>query len=123
MIYYQFKNRDININKPVKVYLNLTKKCYSIMQSGKVVGHADDIYIREAKFVVNQKGRRRVLATKKKSVHAFIVGYLTNYCPNLDYKPIQYNPYRDKEFVYVDSLVPIHNSAFCVLSKNSVKAL
>jgi hypothetical protein len=118
-----YKNRSVFYNTPVKVYLNLTKGCYSIMQFGKVVAHADSLLIKNAKFVVNQKGRLRVLATKKKSVHAFVVGYLTNYCPSLDYKPIRYNPYKDLEFVYSNSLLPIHNSMFCVLSKNSVKAL
>lgn len=63
----------------VKVYRNLkygktTRPLYSIMYKGRVVARQHRVLLTAATFVVNQAGRRRVIETKRKNVHAFVVG-------------------------------------------------
>tara|TARA_R110000868_G_scaffold200338_1_gene447687 strand:- start:889 stop:1287 length:399 start_codon:yes stop_codon:yes gene_type:complete len=62
----------------VRVYRNLTKDTWSIQdyKTRKVIGYSDDIKLSNAKFVVSESGRQRVLKENKKYVHAFVVGEL-----------------------------------------------
>ena len=89
-------------NLKVKVYRNLHKGCYSIQVKGRVVAHADEILIREPVFRVQPAGRKRVLRTKKKNVHAFVVGELVNFVPTkggrirMHQPPIQWSPLKPK---------------------------
>jgi len=43
---------------------------------GLVIAHADHVLLQTANFKVGQKGRDRVLKTKQKNVHAYVVGDL-----------------------------------------------
>lgn len=63
----------------VKVYRNLkhgkaARPLYSIMYKGRVIARQHRVLLTAATFVVNQAGRRRVIETKRKNVHAFVVG-------------------------------------------------
>jgi hypothetical protein len=97
--------------KKVKVYRNLHKGCYSIQYKGRVVAHADEVLIREPVFRVQPAGRKRVLRTKKKNVHAFVVGELISFVPTgrgsfgsdgrgskvkMHQPPIQWSPLKPK---------------------------
>ena len=58
----------------VEVYKNLRKQCYSIRQKGKVIGYALVLAMSNVDFVVQQSGRKRVLESGQKNVHAFLRG-------------------------------------------------
>jgi hypothetical protein len=64
----------------VRVYRNLHAKAaadrWSIRQGSLVVAHCDRIELKSVAFIVNQGGRRKVLETGRKNVHAFIEGTL-----------------------------------------------
>ena len=65
----------------VRVYYNLHKSCWSIkahegILKGRVIAHADGVKLRDARTVVSQAGRERVIREGKKNVHAFIEGNL-----------------------------------------------
>ena len=62
----------------VFVYFNLHKKLWSIksLESGRVIGHATEVILRDCQFKVSQAGRARVIAEQRKNVHAGIVGTL-----------------------------------------------
>lgn len=62
----------------VRVYFNLHTKLWSVQdaKTRRVIGHASKLLIREARFVVSEAGRQRVLREQKKNVHAFVVGEL-----------------------------------------------
>lgn len=65
----------------VFVYFNLHKKCFSVkaldgVSKGKVVFHADKVMLRNVEFRVSEAGRKRVLETGRKQVHAGVVGDL-----------------------------------------------
>lgn len=99
---YPFKNRSLDTLSKVDVYRNLHDKTgnkkYSIRQNGLVVGHTNLIYLNDVKFVVNQKGRERVIREKRKNVHAFLRGFITNKHNRVS-KRITYNPYKSNSFV------------------------
>ena len=62
----------------VRVYYNLHNRLWSVMcrTSGKVIGHARWVHLRNVQFVVRQGGRKRVIETGRKNVHAFASGNL-----------------------------------------------
>lgn len=66
----------IDKSKPVRVYRNLHKNCVSVRQGGIVKCHAENVVLKDCKFIVSAAGQRRVRDEKKKNVHAFIQGYV-----------------------------------------------
>ena len=90
----------------VRVYRNLTKGCWSIQH--KVPGkgwrlwqHADKVQVSCAIPKVSESGRQRVIREKKKSVHAYLEGWLIT-SAELTHKgerPVRYNPYHGPEFL------------------------
>ena len=97
----------IDIHKPVEVYRNLHKKCWSVRQGGKVKVHTSYICLQDVKFVVQPAGREKVLREQKKNVHAFVKGYLisakkmnrlTAKMSSWTMDAITYNPYKHPHF-------------------------
>lgn len=130
----------------VFIYRNLNRvgHTYSIkslegISKGKVIGYAPRIVVENAQLVVSQAGRDRVLKTKRKNVHAGVVGDLVmvsgwitrmhnskaefKYCNEEDFiknfpigTPITYNPYFYKSFVVANTNRPIYKAdkvTFC----------
>lgn len=103
-----YKDRTIDLDKPVEVYKNIHKNLYSIRQNGKVVGHTNKILLKNCSFIVHQRGREQVVRTKRKMVHAWVKGYVTDSAigvftiPRIIYilpARIKYNPYRWDSFI------------------------
>lgn len=93
----------------VRVYWNLHKKTFSIQdaQTGLVVGHSQHIELEDASFVVRQGGRRKVIETRRKNVHAFVVGKLVSTVAQAEQTAerlteLTYNPYKYDSFVVRD---------------------
>ena len=93
-----YKDRTIDPNKPVRVYRNLHKNSFSVVQGGLVVAHADQLCLRDAKPFVSEIGRERVINSKRKEVHAWIEGYLDNKQPPRNCLVVKYNPYKYSKF-------------------------
>ena len=118
-------------NAPIKVdvYRNLHKACYSVRSRepgdlyGRVLYHLDDVLVWNAKFVVQEKGRAKVLKTKRKNVHAFVRGTYVpgrNFPPWLDVGlPVTYNPYISDKFRLVDGEIPIKGAELVRLSNKN----
>jgi hypothetical protein len=123
-----YKNRSIDLEKPIKVYRNLHKDCYSIKQGTLVVAHAERLCLRDVYFKVNEKNRQKVLQTKQKNVHAFIEGiYETSGMGKTSDKndlpvEIYYNPYKTNTFINKQSNKPLKGAMFIIADKNGVKA-
>tara|TARA_R110000803_G_scaffold30640_4_gene68965 strand:+ start:1492 stop:1884 length:393 start_codon:yes stop_codon:yes gene_type:complete len=88
----------------VQVYKNLHKNLWSVKQGGKVIFHCKSLILRDAKFLVGQAGKERVRREKKKNVHAFITGILSNAracnrAKDRAFSEVTYNPYKDDSFV------------------------
>ena len=93
----------------VRVYRNIPKSrkagypVYSILDlhTRRVVAHSDHVVLSNAKFVVSEAGRQRVLREQRKNVHAFVEGI---FIERLDIDEIAasvitYNPYKGPTFV------------------------
>ncbi|MGN4128111.1 hypothetical protein ACMGD3_24355 [Lysinibacillus sphaericus] len=130
-----YKGRVISANTKVFVYYNLHKHLFSVKAlegeyEGKVVLHLPLLYMREAEFVVNEKGRIRVLRERKKYVHAGVRGYLDTGLNVRDYsEAVAYNPYKTKTFVCVstnEAIFKVKNVMLkdkCVWTTNIIKKM
>lgn len=89
----------------VFVYFNLRKKLFSVKalqgpNKGRVISHADKVFIDGAQLKVSQAGRERVLRERRKNVHAGVVGTLAREDNVREYGvAITYNPYKHNSFV------------------------
>jgi hypothetical protein len=94
----------IEDGRPVDIYWNLHKDCFSVRartgrDAGRVIAHIAHGVLRNARFVVNQGGRKRVIAERRKNVHAFIRGEWAGIDTSTDGIAITYNPYLHDTFV------------------------
>ena len=105
-----FKGREVDYSRPVFAYRNLHQDLWSIQQRGLVVAHADDAVITQAKFVVREGGRQKVVASGRKNVHAGVVGYLGECWPWTKSR-VSYNPFKAGHFYHVASGEPIHKAS------------
>ena len=93
----------------VRVFKNLTRDTWSVqiktVKGWRVVGYSENIRVNNARTVVSQKGRERVLREKKKYVHAFIEG---EWCDSWEltgfHEIVSYNPYRCGSFYTIPRL-------------------
>jgi len=101
----------------MKLYRNLTRRTWSIKDrvqgKEKVVGYTQACYLYNGiKFIVQEAGRQRVLATRRKFVHAFVSGEFFSFDGyHLHYVDVwtlvSYNPYRGGNFVRQDTHEPV----------------
>jgi hypothetical protein len=90
-------------------YWNSHRNCFSLAQRGRVTGHVPDFVLYNVKFVVQPAGRRRVLETDIKNVHAFVRGY--NLRPNVTGRFIGYAHYNPiKANVFLMDEYPIYEA-------------
>lgn len=101
----------VDVEKQVKVYRNLHRGCWSVMQNGLVAFHCSHLSLANCTFRVNEKGRKRVIRNKRKEVHAFVSGripYSVGFSdvdfsewPVHDHR-VTYNPYLCGSFLVDD---------------------
>ena len=114
---------------PVDVYRNLHKNTWSIRSrtTGRVIAHADNVVVKNVKFVVQPAGRQRVLDEERKNVHAFVRGTLspisTDMLTLVEFNvQIKYNPYilepdqRAGHFYEVDTEETVGEAPVVVLN-------
>jgi len=111
------------LDKPVEVYRNLNKDCFSVRQGGIVRFYTNSIILKNADFVVREKGRQKVLTEKRKNVHAFIKGYVIPAVETMfesngqilmdwPWSAVSYNPYIIDSFFTVDDKDPVKFAKF-----------
>ena len=97
----------IKKNRPVYVYKNLHKDCWSIKQHGLVKAHvprSESVAMWDCYFHVDIKGREKVLREKRKNVHAFVCGEwdqkeYRSFKDMMLWRKVSYNPKRDDFFM------------------------
>ena len=104
----------------VYVYYNLHKNCLSVKKDGIVVDYRKTIHLKNVKFVVSKTGRRRVLKTKTKKVHAFVVGEITNIKNFKPSKQITYNPYKFESFVDKRTGKSVYSADICIINGKNI---
>lgn len=125
-----FKGRTITPNQKVRVYRNLHKPgvVYSIQDpsTGLVLGYSEAVLLSDVTFKVSEAGRRRVLATKRKNVHAFVEGTLTDTIKLYEFmllEKLAYNPYRYTSFVRKADETMVHTATLAMVDDRGVHAL
>lgn len=99
----------------VQVYMNLHTGRWSIRSkaTGRVVDHADNVLLHNARFRVQEGGRQRVINEGRKNVHAWVEGDLVGQDDfaaevalesMMDCPAAYYNPYKTSTFVNPDGL-------------------
>jgi hypothetical protein len=126
------KNRRANFipKGRVQVYYNLHKKCLSVRHKGKVIEHAQEVTLTDARFHVQQAGRERVLKEKRKNVHAYISGKLKEtfwftQAPKYIWtakQRVTYDPYKYKNFVNKKTLKPVASAEVVHISGKRITA-
>ena len=91
----------------MNAYRNLRRGCWSLQTQGLPVEHCDELFLRDAAFIVQAAGNARVRRERRKNVHAFVRSnhrYYYPLIPRLDngWEWVTYDPYRNTSFV--DSL-------------------
>ena len=108
----------------VAVYYNLHKHVFSLQSRdketyGRVVEHSEHVILKNANFVVRQKGREKVLKEKTKNVHAFVVGEVIQGLPSgkehSTEVPVVYNPYQGPSFVERATKEPVYDADYAIL--------
>ena len=95
----------------VRVYWNLHKDIWSIVscKSGLVIDYKKYLKLRDGYYTIWESGQKRVREEGKKNVHAFAVGYMSEYFLSTseslkkefaDWDRVKYNPYEDDYFMY-----------------------
>tara|TARA_A100001515_G_scaffold80197_1_gene63631 strand:- start:384 stop:794 length:411 start_codon:yes stop_codon:yes gene_type:complete len=95
----------------VRVYWNLHKDIWSIVscKSGLVIDYKKYLTLLDGSFTIWKSGQKRVREEGKKNVHAFAVGYISEYYVSTsealkkefaDWDRVKYNPYTDDYFMH-----------------------
>jgi len=110
----------LNPEKPCRLYRNLHTGLWSVKQD-RVAFHTRLIYLKNVKFLVNERLRQKVIATRSKNVHAFVQGYM---CPPINFyevgcggmgQAVWYNPYKVSHFISNNQ--PCDTAEVCILER------
>lgn len=122
-----YEGREIRKDLRSETYFNLHDHCFSMRQKGLVVLHADNIYMEDVTFAVQEAGREKVREEGRKNVHAYVRGtYLAHDLSNEVCDQIKegmreayYNPYKTETFVDRETGEPIYEAdiVLCVDKK------
>jgi len=118
----------IDPSKPVRVFKNWRRGCYSIMQNGRLKASAKQVRLIDVEFLVRESGRQRMLRQRRKNVHAYAVGRLMDYAHpaesrNLDEIPgrgVYYNPYEFASFVDLETQAPVISASVAQFDERGV---
>ncbi len=119
-----YLRRKLKPGQTVKVYRNLNRPdgpWYSVMQGGRVIGHAKELHLAHVRFEVSEAGRQRVLATKRKNVHAFVLGIVADLAPSTNVVSVRYNPYQVGSFFRFVDGQPVQYAPFATLDSGGIR--
>lgn len=103
------------------IYRNLRTKTWSLRSSkGRVVGHPTEVWIHRPQFVVSETVRQKVIAEKRKQVHAGVRGVTTVAQESLlpFMVEVTYNPYKYSSFVVASDQTPIKSASLVFMDSN-----
>ena len=119
----------MNTGQKVRVYRNVNRKVPTLSVQTHIPGvgwrvtaHMDRVALRDVTFDVSHAGWKRVMATKRKNVHAFVVGTLIDMPTDpMPASKVGYNPYRASFFTNEDGS-PATKAHFAVVYPHGVFA-
>lgn len=84
--------------------------------------HPSKVTLKNAKFKVNQTGRRKVLKDKQKNVHAVIEGELVDTKSLVQGEKITYDPYKTSQFMLSSGKKVFEAEIVSVDAKGNIRA-
>jgi len=128
------KGKVMKTDNRVRVYLNLNRKksgkdkCLSVQTyipgtGWRVADYANAVFLRDVTFEVNENGRKKVLVTGRKNVHAYVVGMRMdedNERPMGGFT-VRYNPKKVSTFVDARGM-PVHEADWATVTPGGVIA-
>ncbi|MEM7404582.1 MAG: hypothetical protein AAF458_04775 [Pseudomonadota bacterium] len=105
----------IDTSRPVRVFRNWKRGCYSIMQDGLVRASASAVRLDDVELLVRPSGRARMLKTGRKNVHAYAIGILIDFVSvderrelgEFEGRALFYDAHRFDAFVDRDDHTPL----------------
>lgn len=104
----------------VRVYRNLHNGKFSVMHKGLVIAHLDEVALESVTFTVQPAGRARVVATRTKTVHAFVNGTVIAASGAEQLESVKYNPFKAGNFYAAATGEAIVSAAAAHLRAGSV---
>lgn len=93
----------------VHVYRNLTRACWSVRRSGRVIAHVRALHLQDCRMVVQAGGQARARVTGQRNVHAYVSGVVTlRPAPGVPVR-VRYDPFLMATF-QEDTGAAIHGS-------------
>ncbi len=112
----------VTTKQRVRVYYNIRRRCLSIMdkKTRRVIGYANYVHLRDAKFIVSAAGLKRIRRERRKSVIAFVEGdYMTGHMAwDSTWKRVYFNPYKVDQFVVIGEGPIEEADHVCIAGKN-----
>lgn len=100
----------------VEAYRNLSRRCWSVRRTGRVVGHVQTLTLAGAVFRVSAAGVRRVQARQAREVVAFVRGVPIESGPlPREAQRVRFCPYRGPDFTLEDG-APVSAAALVHLA-------
>ncbi len=116
--------------KVVHAYRNLNRRdgvFYSVRdaKTNLVIAHVPFILLSDVQFRVQEGGRLKVIAEKRKRVHAYIVGTWETKGGRIAgrWEKVRYNPYLFATFVRASDNTPVYTAEYALLDKDGARAV
>ena len=105
----------IDTSKPVRVFRNWKRGCFSIMQGGLLKASARSVRLRDVEFLVARTRAGTHAALAAQNLHACAIGHLADFVQAgdermlalLDGRAFLYDAYRFETFVDAIDLTPL----------------
>ncbi|MGH1574538.1 hypothetical protein ACRAWG_32680 [Methylobacterium sp. P31] len=81
------------------IYGNLSRRCWSLRQSGRVIGHAASAALADVTLHASEPARQRYLRTRHRTVHAWARGRLVDAARPADAVRLSYWPASGPAFL------------------------
>lgn len=96
-------NPQLPAGLAVEVYRNLHRDCFSVRDRStrRVIAHVNQIDLHDVSFHVSERQRQRVLAERRKNVHAVVRGVVSDEMV-VAFSKVRYNPYEAGFFQWAD---------------------
>ena len=84
----------------VRVYQNLRRHDWSVLdpRTGRVIDHRPGLVLLDATFIVSERVRLRVVELKRRTVHAYAQGTISDLPARCGGSRLHYNPFTSGAF-------------------------
>ena len=103
----------------VLVFKDIKNKRWTVWTPDKKkwLGYYDELTLENCSFVVLEEKRQRILDSRKRFPHAWIIGEISK-SNKKQKKQISYNPFKNDSFVYDKSQRPVKSSKKAFFADN-----